>query len=117
MLPETVAVSDLSFRYSEDGKLRAPIKQGDKVSSVEVWYNGILLAATDLFAMNDVYDLSPISQDIVKTASVWPAVIVLLVCGGLGGIVFFMYRTGRIRHIFVRIRRARTKKNRRNPNG
>lgn len=117
VLPETVAVSDLSFRYSEDGKLRAPIKQGEKVSSVEVWYNGILLAATDLFAMNDVYDLSPISQDIVKTASVWPAVIVLLVCGGLGGIVFFMYRTGRIRHIFVRIRRARTKKNRRNPNG
>lgn len=55
VLPEHMALSDLSFRYDYGNTLlQAPITTGDLVCSVEVWYKDLCLAQTELYAMNDV---------------------------------------------------------------
>lgn len=53
VLPEGATSADLTFRYA-DNLLTAPVEAGQKVSNVQVWYGGMCIAQTDLYAMNSV---------------------------------------------------------------
>ena len=55
LLPYCITYNDLSYRYNEDTTvINAPVKAGEKISTVQVWHNNICLAQADLFAMHDV---------------------------------------------------------------
>ena len=55
VLPSGVTYSDLSYRYNEDNTtIYAPVKAGDVISTVQVWYNELCLAQADLYALHDV---------------------------------------------------------------
>ena len=55
MLPNDAVTLDVSYRCAvlEEG-LSAPIKKGDVIGSVEVWFRGLCVGRSDLVAMFDV---------------------------------------------------------------
>lgn len=114
VLPENVTLADLDLRYSEDGsKLRAPIAAGDKVCSVEIWHQGLLLTATDLFAMNEVRARSVISEYQPENGSLWAIALVVFVAAVVVFCVVFFVRTRPGRRMIQRMRRSRVKRKRR----
>ena len=52
-LPNNITNSDLRYVY-ETGNIEAPVTAGEKISYVQIWYNNICLAQTDLYALHDV---------------------------------------------------------------
>ncbi len=54
IVPDNIAISDLSFRYADEAGLTAPIEKGQKLSTLQVWYGSVCLAQTDVYAMNHV---------------------------------------------------------------
>lgn len=114
VLPENVTMADLSLRYSEDGsKLRAPIAAGDKVCSVEIWHQGLRLAATDLYAMNNVRDRSVVSEYEPEDGSLWACIAVIVLLALVIAAFVFMFATRRGRRVLQRLRRLRAKRKRR----
>ena len=113
VLPKDVTLADLTLRYSEDGShLHAPIAAGEKVSSVEILYQGLLLSATDLFAMNDVRAMSVISEYEPENGSLWAAVLVVVAVLVIFAVVFLLWtRPGR--RLVQRMRRSKLKRKRR----
>ena len=55
LLPSGTTGDDITYRYDDDEiELYAPVKAGDKVATVQAWYNDFCLAETDLYALHDV---------------------------------------------------------------
>lgn len=54
VLPSNLNLDDLRFQYSEELVLQAPIEKGDAIGFVDIWYENICVAQTELFAMNSV---------------------------------------------------------------
>lgn len=68
LIGENTTVSGLTFRYSNSGQeLEAPIKKGDYISSLEIWSDGFCVAKTDLYAMNSVSRVEPVSEPITDS--------------------------------------------------
>lgn len=57
VIPSNTDSNTLSYRYSNEINLTAPIQEGDMVSTLQIWIGNVCVAQTDLFAMNTV--LSP----------------------------------------------------------
>ena len=54
VLPDDIAFEDLSVRYQQSvGTLTAPVRAGEKVTSVQVWYGNVCVAQSDIITMND----------------------------------------------------------------
>lgn len=62
-LPNNITNADLTYLYEGTNSIEAPIKSGDKISYVQIWYNNICLAQADLYALHDV-DV----KEVVQTA-------------------------------------------------
>lgn len=55
VLPVNVNLKNLIFRYSvTDGGLTAPVKEGDLISTVQIWYRTSCITETEVYAMYDV---------------------------------------------------------------
>lgn len=54
VLPKSLKLSDLTFKYAEEVTLEAPIQKGDILAFVDIWYEDICVAQTELYAMNSV---------------------------------------------------------------
>jgi len=54
VIPEGTDANGLTYRYLDEINLTAPIKKGQKVSTLQVWCGNACIAQTDLFAMNSV---------------------------------------------------------------
>ena len=55
VIPATARMDNMKVRYTlRDGGLNAPIADGDRIGSVQIWYNNSCLAETEIFAMNGV---------------------------------------------------------------
>lgn len=118
VLPDNVTLADISFRYSIDGsQLRAPISAGDKVCSVEVWYGNLLLAETDLFALNDVREQSVITLHEKTSSGIPAAVIAVIVVALLVVAVLVLLRFGILQRLFLRLRKNTLKYKRRKRHG
>ena len=114
ILPKDVLLADLDLRYSEDGRnLRAPVAPGEKVCSVEIWHQGLLLTATDLFAMNEVRDKSVISEYQPENRNAWMAVLIVVIVSILILAIVLLTRTHFGRRFIQRIHRPRVKRKRR----
>lgn len=51
-LPSSVGTGDLSWRYTLDNTLTAPITAGERIGTVQVWYGNVCIAQSDMVAMN-----------------------------------------------------------------
>lgn len=54
LMPNDMKADLMSYRCLETPGLTAPISEGDVVGSVELWYNDICVAQSELVAMHDV---------------------------------------------------------------
>ena len=68
-LPNNITNSDLTYLYEGVNSIEAPIKAGDKISYVQIWYNNICLAQADLFALHDVDVKEVIQTSQIKETS------------------------------------------------
>lgn len=59
VIPASMSTSQLDFRYVNEVPLQAPIQEGQRVSTVQIWCNNVCIAETDIFAMSTVL---PIGQ-------------------------------------------------------
>lgn len=68
ILPKDASFQDLAFRYSDFYEvLKAPLKKGDLLSSVEIWYGNMCIAHTDLYAMNSVRTIQEVEAEQEET--------------------------------------------------
>lgn len=114
LLPYGVTYDDLSYRYNEDTTvIKAPVKKGDAISTVQVWYNNICLSQTNLYALHDVnveekVTVQPIQQDEVQPGlPTTLTVVIVIVC------LLLLILFGR-RLIFRVIHSRRVRRNRKN---
>lgn len=115
LLPSGVSYNDLSYHYSETiEQIQAPVKAGDKITTVQVWYDNLCLAVADLYALHDVEvkEFVEIEEPVEETDSEIPAILItVLVIVGLLIVLLFGRRV-----IFRMIRKRkiqRSKKARR----
>lgn len=54
VIPADIGREQLEYRYVNEVPLSLPIKEGQRVSTLQIWCNNICLAQTDIFAMNSV---------------------------------------------------------------
>ncbi len=55
VLPSEVALQHLEVRYLDNyTSLRSPVQYGDKLTVMQLWYNGVCLAQSDVIAKNSV---------------------------------------------------------------
>lgn len=55
VLPDSVAIDQLVFRYTDAvGSNQAPISRGQNLASLQVWYGNMCIGTTDVYAMNRV---------------------------------------------------------------
>ena len=118
VLPDNATLADISFRYDKDeNQLRAPISAGEKVCSVEVWYGNLLLAETDLYAMNDIREQQIISLYEKPSSGIPAVVIVAVVIILLAAVVFVLLRAGALQRLFFPLRKKALRRNRRKRHG
>ena len=116
ILPENVAISDLSFQYNTK-PLEAPINAGENISHLQVWYGNMCVAETDLYAMNSVgikgYQTN---MDPTEEQSGGPSTAVIVVIAVVAVVVLLVLCvrfTGRIRVLFIRSRSRKYRRSRR----
>ena len=120
VLPNDLNPEQLSWVYgSVSSEIQAPVKKGDVLSTLQVWYQNTCVAQTDLVAMFDVPVVQVESTDNgtnqqVDTQSGSSAMkIVGIVLGILIGIVVIFAAIRAIRKAMIKRRRMRRRKEQR----
>ncbi len=100
--------------YMEKGELIAPLKAGDKLGTVQVWYGEKCLAQTDMVAMNDVplaqTPIVPEKPNGVSESGSWSLLLRVLAIV-IGGVILVF--GGRLGFRAIRIVSAERKRKRR----
>ncbi len=116
VLPINISSSQLTYRYLDAGEVSAPVKRGDKLSSVQVWYRDICIAQADLYAMNAVTLAAPLqfydgSNNGIGAGTVLLTVfIILIICA----VAFAIWKyQQRIRYFALKFRSHKGRKERR----
>lgn len=68
IMPDTLTSDDLTLKLIQGDNLTAPIKKGDILSEVEIWYGNLCIATTQVYAMNSVDLLQDQTQQKAPTA-------------------------------------------------
>jgi len=98
VLPDNIAFENLSVRYQQSiGTLTAPVRAGEEITSVQVWYNNVCVAQSPIIAMNnsDIYtpgaqgQLTDSGRNGFMTALI-VIVIILAVIIGLAGVLYIV---------------------------
>lgn len=116
VLPEGVSFNQLSLRYvNGEAELKAPIQKGEVLCGVEVWYGGLCVAYTDLYALNGVTEAHElVVVRALNPVSWWGVVlIVIAVLAGFAIVLLFLCNRIRIRNQIKKWQRKRRWKNRR----
>ena len=82
VLPYSVKLEDLSFRYTDYLQgISAPIQKGEKISHLQIWHGPLCLVQMDVYALNDV----PVSYQKVQYHSIdndgllwWQIILIVL---------------------------------------
>lgn len=100
VIPSSVAVEGLVYRYVNEETLFAPVQKGQRVSTLQIWCGDVCLAQTDLFAMSSVVPTDKVFDNEIKpTEDSDHLKTVLIVVGGLVGVFLLCV-------IFVSVRRT-----------
>lgn len=108
VLPEDADLSRLVYRYSDiQEAFRVPIEKDSKLSTVQIWYDNVCLAQTELYAMNSVKETqnAVISEPEPAAPAIWGKVLPYVAVAVLAVIVLLL-----IVRIAARIRRAAARK-------
>ncbi len=82
LLPESVAMDALSYRFSElSSDLKAPVKKGSLISSVQIWHNDLCVGEADLYALNDVKPAESFQTQITHKNQTGSGVLLLVLLG------------------------------------
>jgi len=82
VIPRGATSETFTYQYTDvKGAFEAPIKKGQKMSTVEVWYGNVCIAQADLYAMNNVSVNRQIvyDKDVGGLSGWWIFLIILLV--------------------------------------
>ena len=115
ILPTDIAAEHLDYRYREvSAEISAPVKAGQKLSEVEVWYGNMCVARSDVLAMHDVAvrETANTLQEATDSGTGKIIITVLLVLLGLLAAAFLGLYV--IRWINIASAKRRTKRYRRN---
>lgn len=86
-LPLDLTNSDLTYRYTQDGtNIQAPVKAGDDLGTVSVWYQNVCLAQADMLALHDVGVQEVIATEEIAADKETSAVTVLIVVAAIVGL-------------------------------
>ena len=113
MLPIGTESNELRWVYgTAPDSLTAPITAGQKITYIEIWYQDLCIARTDLLAINDVAVYTAPAEPELKEnllleeggKVIVVILVVLLAVVALGAIVLVIVRQVRIRSMRVRRR-------------
>lgn len=113
VLPKEITPEDLTWVYANQSvNLTAPVEKGQLVNAVQLWYNGLCLAQTDLIAANAVPThtgnrLLPSPDDSDGGIVLFFIIMGILLAGGLA---FVAVKFGP--NILRRMRKKRKRRNR-----
>lgn len=85
IMPETLTSDDLTLKIADGNNLTAPIEKGDILSTVEIWYDSLCIATTQVYAMNSVdllqtnAEQGTSSEDVNGLQDFWIILIVIIV--------------------------------------
>lgn len=80
VLPSNITMEQLSFQYQDvPGSGQAPIKKGQNLATLEVWYQDTCIAQTDVYAANDVAVAENKAGTYYKTASAALVAVIVIV--------------------------------------
>ena len=116
VLPETVSVNDLRYQYENAISLQAPVKSGDVVSNVQVWYGNTCIAQAEVVSKNDVQLISIVQETPQEPAGkagkvVTTILIIVLAIAGL--FVAALFGVKYVRRALLKYRRKRYSRGRR----
>lgn len=63
VIPAGISREQLEFRYVNEVPLSLPVKEGQRVSTLQIWCNNVCLAQTEIFAMTSVIAADQIFSD------------------------------------------------------
>lgn len=113
LLPSGVNYEDLTYRYSTGAaSIYAPVKAGDLITSVQVWYNDICLAQTNLYALHDVKVKESVSEEELPLDQSSGASKILVVVAVIVVLLFVLLFSRRM--IFRMIHKHRIRRHRKN---
>lgn len=116
VLPEDITPADLDFRYTNN-IFTAPVKSGQEISSVQIWYGSLCIAEAQLYALNSVNHVNSLSVTIEQqnTASEIPvAIIIILAIIGIIVVAIILLRSShKIKALLVTNRSKRYRRSRR----
>ena len=99
VLPSDISFDQLSYRYADiPGSNNAPIKKGQNVATLQVWYGSLCIAQTDIYAMNDVpvaYVKTAAVSQAVNAFRIGPVLVVLAIVIIIIVLIAFMLKTKR----------------------
>lgn len=81
VLPAGLDETKLVWVYDDSvGSITAPVQKGQKISTVQVWYENVCLAQTDIVAVNDVAVWQPQTEEnrIEEPEPDWTAALVIV---------------------------------------
>lgn len=103
-LPNEALLTDVEYRCVPNPELTAPIRKGQKVGTVQVWYNGICIGQSQLNAMHDSY--APGTNHVILQPHVkeklqrnWLSVLLIA-----GAVLFFLIAAGGVVLLVFRLR-------------
>ena len=115
VMPSGATYNDLSYRYNEDNTtIYAPVKTGDIISTVQVWYNELCLAQANLYALHDV-DVKEIvaTEERIEEEKTDTTTILIVVAVIVGLLVILLFGRKLIFRIIRTQQIRRHRKNRR----
>ena len=115
VLPTTITVKDLSFRYQNNfTSLTAPVTKGERLTMVQVWYNNVCIGQSPIITKNAsalVEDYKEVVYEVVEDNPLSGVVTAIsIICAGIIGAAGILYVYQLIRKW---IRQAQHKRRRR----
>ena len=112
-VPAKVTNSDLNYRYNlVTPNLEAPISAGDRIGSVQIWYEDTCLAEADMFALHNVGIQEFIAtQNYAEESEVSAKTVLLIIVFIVGLLIVFLFGRPLIFRMIRRRQIRRRKKN------
>lgn len=82
VLPVGLNREQLQFRFADDpGAFQAPVEQGQRMGTLEIWHENACLAQTEVYAMNrvEVASVKKVSSQRLETGMPWWGICLIVV--------------------------------------
>ena len=121
VLPASVGMDGLTMHYVRTGgSLTAPVKAGDVVDILQIWYGAVCIAQSELVAMNDSKFAEAVENTQSQGADVWNSdgltkvlAIFGMIVGVILGFILILYIIRWVRTAMLRSKRRRRRNARR----